>query len=131
MVLCKLMMFLNGIPYLQSFFSVRMICSIKLITLVISIFYSCPQSLMEAILKFFVCCLLFLLFNWFGDWLANNWLFLDESCFNLYISCCRCLICLINYSSLVWFVNELDHDGSFPMSFLMFSTFSCLIVIVC
>ena len=112
-VLRKLMTFLNGIPYLQSFSSVCVICSIKLITLVISIFYSCLQSVMEAISKFFVCCLLFLLFNWFGDWLANNWLFLDESCFNLYISCCRYLICLINSSSLVLFVNELDHGSSF------------------
>lgn len=49
----------------------------------------------------------------------------------MFISVCKCLICLVNPSSLVLFVDKLDHDGGgFPMLFLMFSDFSCLNVLL-
>ena len=44
------------------------------------------------------------------------------------ISSCRCFICLLNPSSSVQFVDELDRDDDFPL-FLMFSAFSCSIVV--
>ena len=44
------------------------------------------------------------------------------------ISSCRCFICLLNPSFSVQFVEELDRDDDFPL-FLMFSAFSCSIVV--
>ena len=38
---------------------------------------------------------------------------------------------LESFLSLVWFVDELDRDGGFPLLFLMFSAFSCSIVVLC
>ena len=110
--------------------SVCMVCSIKLITLMISTFCCWPPSMMVAVWKSFAgcfCCSA----DWLRDWFINDWFLLDESCFKLSISSCRCLICLLNPSSLVWFVDELDRDGAFPLSSLMFSAFSCSIVVLC
>ena len=91
----------------------------------ISTFCCWPPSMMEAVWKIFGCS-----FFCSADWL-RDWFLLDESCFKLSISSCRCLICLLNPSSLVWFVDELDRDGAFPLSSLMFSAFSCSIVVLC
>ena len=96
----------------------------------ISTFCCWPPSMMEAVWKFFgscFCCLV----DWLHDWFTNDWFLLDESCFELSISSCRCLICLLDSSSLAWFVDKLDRDGSFPLLFLMFSAFSCPIVVLC
>ena len=105
-------------------------CSIKLITLIISTFCCWPPSMMEAVWKFFGCCFCCSV-NWLRDWFISDWFLLDESCFKLSNSSCRCLICLLNPSSLLWFVDELDRDGGFPLLFLMFSAFSCSIVVLC
>ena len=89
-----------------------------------------PPSMIEAVWKFFgcyFCCSV----DSFCDWFVNDWLFLDESCFKLSISSCRCLICLLNPYSFVWFVKESDSHGGFLLLFLMFSAFSCLIVVLC
>ena len=40
------------------------------------------------------------------------------------------MICLLNPSSFIWFVDELDRDGGFPLLILMFSVFSCSIVVL-
>ena len=96
----------------------------------ISTFCCWPPSMMVAVWKSFAgcfCCSA----DWLRDWFINDWFLLDESCFKLSISSCRCLICLLNPSSLVWFVDELDRDGAFPLSSLMFSAFSCSIVVLC
>ena len=111
-------------------FTVCMVCSIKLITLMTPIFCCLPPSMIEAVWKFFgcyFCCSV----DWFCDWFVNDWLFLDESCFKLSISSCRCLICLLNPYSFVWFVKESDGHGGFLLLFLMVSAFSCLIIVLC
>ena len=95
----------------------------------IATFCCWPLSMMEAVWKFFgcFCCSV----DWICDWFSNNWFLLDESCFKLSISSCCCQVCLLNPSSLVWFIDELDRDGGFPFLFLMFSAFSCSIVVLC
>ena len=80
--------------------------------------------------EFFGCCFC-CSFVWFGDWFSNCWFFLDKSCFKFSISSCRCLICLFDPSSWVWFVDELDHDSGFPLLFLIFNAFSSFIVVLC
>ena len=85
--------------------------------------------MMEAVWKFFGCCFCGSV-NWLPDCFTNDCFLLDEFCFKLSISSCRCLICLFNPSSLVWFVDELDRDGGFPLLFLMFSAFSYSIVVL-
>ena len=85
---------------------------------------------MEAVWKFFGCCFCGSV-DWLCDWFTNDWFLLDESCFKLSISSCRCLICLFNPFSFVWFVDDLDRDGGFPLLLLMFSAFSCSIVVLC
>ena len=85
---------------------------------------------METVWKFFGCCFCCPI-DWLCDWFIRDWFLLDESCFKLSNSSCRCLICLLNPSSLLWFVDELDRDGGFPLLFLMFSAFSCSIVVLC
>ena len=112
------------------FFSVFMVCSIKLITLMISTYCCWPPSMMETVWKFFGCWF-YCSVDWLRDSFINDWFLLDASCFKLSISSCKCLICLLNPSSLVWFVDELDRDGGFPLLFLMFSAFSCSIVVLC
>ena len=101
-------------------FSVSMVCSIKLMTLMISTFCCWPPSFLAVAFVVWLC-----------DWFISDWFLLDESCFKLSNSSWRCLICLLNPSSLLWFVNELDRDGGFPLLFLMFSAFSCSIVVLC
>ena len=95
----------------------------------ISTFCCWPPSIMETVWKFFGCWF-YCSVDWLRDWFINDWFLLDESCFKLSISSCKCLICLLNPSSLVWFVDELDRDGGFPLLFLMFSVFSCSIVVL-
>ena len=107
-----------------------MVCSIKLITLMISMFCCWPPSMMEDAWKFLGCCFCGSV-DWLPDWFTNDWFLLHESCFKVSISSCRCLICLFSPSSLVWFVDELDCDGGFPLLFLMFSAFSCSVVVLC
>ena len=114
----------------QKLFSVSMVCSIKRITLLVSTFCCCPASMMEVVWKFFGCCFCCSV-DWLRDWFINDWFLLDESCFKLSLSSCRCLICLLNPSSLVLLVDELDRDGGSPLLFLMFSAFSCSIVVLC
>ena len=93
--------------------------------------YCCwPPSMMETVWKFFGCWF-YCSVDWLRDSFINDWFLLDASCFKLSISSCKCLICLLNPSSLVWFVDELDRDGGFPLLFLMFSAFSCSIVVLC
>ena len=92
--------------------------------------YCCwPPSMMETVWKFFGCWF-YCSVDWLRDSFINDWFLLDASCFKLSISSCKCLICLLNPSSLVWFVDELDRDGGFPLLFLMFSVFSCSIVVL-
>ena len=88
-----------------------------------------PPSMMETVWKFFGCCFCFLV-DWLREWFTNNFFLLDESCFKLSISF-WCLICLLNPSSLVWILDELDRDGGFPLLLLMVSAFSCSIVVLC
>ena len=96
----------------------------------ISTFCCWPPSMMEAVWKFFGCCFCCSV-DWLRDWFISDWFLLDESYFKLSNSSCRCLICLLTPSSLIWFVHELDCDGGFPLLFLMFSVFSCSIVGLC
>ena len=96
----------------------------------ISIFCYWPPYMMEALWKFFgycFCCLV----DWLRDCSTNDWFLLDESCFKLLVSSCRYLICLLNPSFLVWFVQGLDRDGGFPLLLLIFSACSCSIVGLC
>ena len=96
----------------------------------ISTFCCWPPSIMETVWKFFDCCFCCSV-DWLRHWFVRDWFLHDESCFKLSNSSCRCLICLLNPSSLLWFVDELDRDGGFPLLFLMFSAFSCSIVVLC
>ena len=102
--------------YLQLFSkAVCMVCSIKLITLMISTFCCWPPSMMETVWNFFGCWF-YCSVDWLRDWFINDWFLLDESCFKLSISYCKCLICLWNPSSLVWFVDKFDREV-FPCCF--------------
>ena len=79
--------------------------------------FCCWLPSVEAVWKFFGCCFCGPV-DWLPDWFTNDWFLLDESCFKLSISSCRCLICLFNPSSLVWFIDELDRGVGFLNLFM-------------
>ena len=105
-------------------FSVFMVCSIKLIMLMISLFCCWHPSMMEVVWKFFGRLIgLVIGLQMIGSFLMNlifSFLFLLVcSMFSWYLNC------FFNPSSSVWFV---DREGGFSL-FLMVSVFSCSIVV--